>query len=206
MGDTGGGQVSQSTVVPTCPCERQHPRGHRHAMPQCSVLPWGQENRRYPTHVLELPERDELDYVTEDGLALGGAQDAVVPIQDLHVGEVGVAHPHDDDGHGKVGGADDGLPCVRHVRHHSVRQDQQDEVLLGDTHGCFGRGGAAWPHCRPQAGGAGQGVRSDVGAATSGMSVPGLSPAFSPLTRGSGYLPKPPLSAPRWLPHEPPWR
>lgn len=110
--------------------------------------------RRCATHVLELAEGHELDDVAQHGLALGGAQHAVVPVQDLHVREVGVAHADDDDGHGQVGGADDGLPRVRHVRHHAVGQDQQDEILLGGQ----GRSGAARPPCagsEPGPGGAG---------------------------------------------------
>ena len=50
----------------------------------------------------------------------------------MHVAEVGVPDPDDDDGHGEVGGLDDGLPGVGHVCDDAVRQDQQDEVLLED--------------------------------------------------------------------------
>lgn len=82
------------------------------------------------TYILELPEGHKLDNVTHYGLALGGAQDAIIPIQDLHVGEVCIAHTHDDDGHGQVGGPDNGLPCVSHIGHDTICQDQQDEVLL----------------------------------------------------------------------------
>lgn len=82
------------------------------------------------TYILELSEGDELHNVPHDRLAFGGAKDPIIPIQDLHVREVSVAHPHNDDGHGQVGGPDDGFPRVRHVSHNPVSQDQQDEVLL----------------------------------------------------------------------------
>lgn len=125
----------------------QH-RGHR----------VGDRRAEGPTHVLEVTEGDELDDVTQHGLTPGGAQDAVVTVQDLHVGEVGVAHPHNDDGHGQVGGADNGLPRVRHVCHHAVRQDQQDEVLLG-TKGHQGHPGTTHPM---QAGGLRMWGRTDA--------------------------------------------
>jgi len=87
---------------------------------------------RKRTNRLEVPEGHKLDNVPEDRLPLGRAQDPVVPVQDLHVREVCVAHAHDDDGQRLVGGAHDGLARVRHVGHHAVRQDEQDVVALGD--------------------------------------------------------------------------
>lgn len=80
--------------------------------------------------MFEVLERDKLDDVTEDRLAFGRTQDPIVPVKDLHVGEVSVAHSNDDDGHGQVRGVHNGLPCVRHVGDDAVRQDQQDEVFL----------------------------------------------------------------------------
>lgn len=82
------------------------------------------------THVFEVLEGDELDDVAEDGLALRWAQDPVVPVQYLHVGEICVAHADDDDRHGQVGRVHNGLPRVGHVGDDAVRQDQQDEVFL----------------------------------------------------------------------------
>lgn len=84
----------------------------------------------YVTNVFEVPERDELDDVPQDGLSFRRSQDPIVAVQHLHVAEVGVPNPNDDDGHGEVGGLDDGLPCVSHVSNDTVCQDQQDEVLL----------------------------------------------------------------------------
>lgn len=80
--------------------------------------------------MFEVAEGDELDDVPEDGLSFGRPQDPVVAVQHLHVAEVGVPDPDDDDGHGEVGGLDDGLPGVGHVGDDAVGQDQQDEVLL----------------------------------------------------------------------------
>lgn len=80
--------------------------------------------------MLEVTERDKLDDVPQDGLSFGRPQDPVITIQHLHVTEVGVSDPDDDDGHGEVGGLNDGLPGVSHVSDDAVRQDQQDEVLL----------------------------------------------------------------------------
>ena len=82
--------------------------------------------------MLEVAEGDKLDDVPEDRLSFRRSQDPVVAIQHLHVAEVGVPDPDDDDGHGEVGGLDDGLPRVGHVGDDAVRQDQQDEVLLRD--------------------------------------------------------------------------
>lgn len=82
------------------------------------------------TDRFEVSEWHELHDVPEDRFALWRAQDSVVPVQNLHVCEVGVAHPHDDDGEGLVGGSDDGLARVRHVRHHAVGEDEQDVVPL----------------------------------------------------------------------------
>lgn len=82
--------------------------------------------------MFEVLEGNKLDDVSQDGLPLRRTQDAVVPVQYLHVGEVRVPHADDDDRHGQVGGVHDGLPRVRHVGDDAVRQDQQDEVLLRD--------------------------------------------------------------------------
>lgn len=80
--------------------------------------------------MFEVSEGHELNDVSKDRLSLGRPQDPVVAIQHLHVAEVGIAHAHDDDRHGEVGGVDDGLPGVSHVCDDAVGQDQQDEVLL----------------------------------------------------------------------------
>lgn len=85
---------------------------------------------RVMTHVFEVAKGDELDDVPEDGLSFGRSQDSIVSVQHLHVAEVGVPDPDDDDGHREVGGLDDGLPRVGHVGDDAVGQDQQDEVLL----------------------------------------------------------------------------
>lgn len=85
--------------------------------------------------MFEVLEGDKLDDVPQDGLPLRRTQDPVVPVQYLHVGEVGVPHADDDDRHGQVGGVHDGLPRVRHVGDDAVCQDQQDEVLLRDGGG-----------------------------------------------------------------------
>lgn len=82
--------------------------------------------------MLEVAEGDELDDVPEDGFSSGWSQDPVIAVQHLHVAEVSAPDPDDDDGHGEVGGLDDGLPGVGHVRDDAVRQDQQDEILLRD--------------------------------------------------------------------------
>lgn len=84
----------------------------------------------YITHMFEVAEGDKLDDVPEDGFSFGRSQDPIVAVQHLHVAEVGVPDPDDDDGHGQVGGLDNGLPGVGHVGDDAVRQDQQDEVLL----------------------------------------------------------------------------
>ena len=60
----------------------------------------------------------------------------VVGIQGIHGGEVGIAHAHYDDGHGKSGCSDDGHFGVRHVTEHPVSQQEEDKVLL---HGDVGR-------------------------------------------------------------------
>ena len=83
-----------------------------------------------PAYALELTEGDELHDVPHGSLASGGAQHAVVPVQELHGAEVGSAHADDDDGHGEAGGVDDGAARLVHVRDHAVGDDEQHEVLL----------------------------------------------------------------------------
>lgn len=80
--------------------------------------------------MLKVLERDKLDDVAEDRLALGRTQNPIVAVQDLHVCEVCVAHTNNDDRHGQVRGVHDGLSRVGHVSDDAVRQDQQDEVFL----------------------------------------------------------------------------
>ena len=83
-----------------------------------------------PAYALELTEGDELHDVPHGSLASGGAQHAVVPVQELHGAEVGSAHADDDDGHGEAGGVDDGAARLVHVRDHAVGDDEQHKVLL----------------------------------------------------------------------------
>lgn len=80
--------------------------------------------------MFEVPEWDKLDDVTEDRLASERSQDPIVAIQHLHVTEVSVPNANDDYGHGQVRRLDNGLPGVGHVGDDTVREDQQDEVLL----------------------------------------------------------------------------
>ena len=75
------------------------------------------------TDRFEISEGHKLYNIPEDRLSFGRAKDSVIPIQDLHVREIGVADADDNDGQGLVGGAHDGLARVRHVRHHAVRED-----------------------------------------------------------------------------------
>lgn len=82
------------------------------------------------TDRFEVSEGDKLHNVPEDRLALGRAQDPVIPVQDLHISEVGVAHAHDDNGQRLIRPAHNSLPCVGHVCHHSVGKDQQDVISL----------------------------------------------------------------------------
>ena len=80
--------------------------------------------------MLELPEGHKLDDVPHGRLARGRAQQAVVPVQELHGAEVGPAHADDDDGHGEAGGVNDGAARLVHVRDHAVGDDEQHKVLL----------------------------------------------------------------------------
>lgn len=89
---------------------------------RCSEYSWA--------YVFEVPEGHKLDNVTKHRFPLGGPQDAVIAVQHLHITEVRVAHSHDDDRHGQVGGMDDGLPGVSHVRDDTIGENQQDEILL----------------------------------------------------------------------------
>ena len=84
-----------------------------------------------PTHLLEVSEGHELHDVSQGRFARGRAQVPVIAVQELHGAEVGPAHPHDDDGHGQARGVDDGGARLVQVRDNAVRDDQQDEVLLG---------------------------------------------------------------------------
>lgn len=75
----------------------------------------------YITHMFEVSERDELDNVTEDRFSFGRSQDPVVSVQHLHITEICVPNPNNYDGHGEVGGLDDGLSRVSHVGDNTVR-------------------------------------------------------------------------------------
>lgn len=88
------------------------------------------ERRDTETDRFKVSKGHKLHDVSENRLSLRRAQHSVVSVQDLHVSEVGVAHAHDDDGEGLVGGAHNGLARVRHVRHHAVGEDEQDVVPL----------------------------------------------------------------------------
>mmetsp|Transcript_26131 Transcript_26131/g.66524 ORF Transcript_26131/g.66524 Transcript_26131/m.66524 type:complete len:231 (-) Transcript_26131:639-1331(-) len=79
------------------------------------------------TAVLEVAELDKLHDVALRGLAMRG-QPHLVAVQDLHVGELGVADAHDEDGHGQLRGLDDGAHRVVHVHDLAVRQDEQHVV------------------------------------------------------------------------------
>lgn len=83
-----------------------------------------------PTYIFKLPERDKLHDVAHGGLASHGTQASVVPIQELHGGEVGPTHADDDNGHGQAGGVDDGVPGLVHVCDDSVGDDEENKVLL----------------------------------------------------------------------------
>lgn len=54
------------------------------------------------THIAELSKRHELYDVAGRLLACVGAQHAAVPVQELHGSEVGIAHTHNDNGHGQL--------------------------------------------------------------------------------------------------------
>ena len=88
------------------------------------------QKRKKKTNRFEVSEGHKLNDVSKNQLSLGRAQNPVVSVQDLHVCEVCVAHADDNDGQGLVGGAHDGLACVRHVCHHAIRQDEQNVVPL----------------------------------------------------------------------------
>lgn len=91
--------------------------------------PFGREGAP-GTHILEVPERHELDDVASRGHPSGAAQGTIVAVQQSHVREIGIAHAHNDDGHGQAGGAHDGGAGLSHVAHHTVREHQQHRVLL----------------------------------------------------------------------------
>ena len=82
------------------------------------------------THILKVPERHELDDVASRGHPSGATQGTIVAVQQPHVRKIGIAHAHNDDGHGQAGGAHDGSAGLSHVAHHTVREHQQHRVLL----------------------------------------------------------------------------
>ncbi len=88
------------------------------------------EIRMRNTHVAEVPEWDKLDDVSDRFLSRVGSERAAVSVQKLHGGEVGVAHPDDNDGHGQLGGLNYSVTCLVHVADHAVSNDQQREILL----------------------------------------------------------------------------
>lgn len=76
------------------------------------------------THIAKVPEWDKLHDVSDRLLSCVGAQSAAVSIQKLHGGEVGIAHPDDNDGHGQLGGLHYSVTSFVHVTDHSVSNNQ----------------------------------------------------------------------------------
>ena len=89
-----------------------------------------EENTESSTYIDEVSKRHKLDDVPDRVLAGGGLEHAVVSVQDVHGGEVGRAHTHNDNGHGQLGRVDDGRARTVHVGDDAVRQDKQHEVVL----------------------------------------------------------------------------
>lgn len=80
--------------------------------------------------MFEVVEGHKLHNVPQDGFSFRRAEDSIITVQHLHVTEIRAAYADNDDGHGQVRGVDDGLSSVRHICDHTVRQYEQDEVLL----------------------------------------------------------------------------
>ena len=62
--------------------------------------------------------------------AISSLQDPIVPVQEVHVTEVCIPYPHNDEGHGQTGGIDNGVPGLVHVRDDSISQQEQNIVSL----------------------------------------------------------------------------
>lgn len=82
------------------------------------------------THITEIPERNKLHDVPDRLFPRVGPQDTGVSIQELHGGKVSVANTDDDDGHGELGGLNDGVASLVHVADDAVCDDEEREVLL----------------------------------------------------------------------------
>ncbi len=80
--------------------------------------------------MFEVTERHKLHDVTQHWFSFRWTKDTIITVQHLHVSEICASNSHDDDRHGQMRGVDDRLSSVRHICDHSVRQDEQDEVLL----------------------------------------------------------------------------
>lgn len=80
--------------------------------------------------MFEVTERHKLYDVTQHWFPFRRTKDSVITVQHLHVSEICTSNSHDYDRHWQVRGVDDRLSCVRHICDHTVRQDEQDEVLL----------------------------------------------------------------------------
>lgn len=89
-----------------------------------------EESQRKSTNRFEVSEGHKLHNVPKDGLSLWRAQDSVIPVQNLHVCKVCVAHTHNDDRQRLIGGSHDGFTCVCHVCHHTIRENEQNVVSL----------------------------------------------------------------------------
>lgn len=83
--------------------------------------------------MFEVPEGHKLDDVSKNRFSSRWIQDPFTTVQHLHVTEISIANANNNDGHGEVGGLNDGLPCVGHVSNDTICQDEEDEVLLFDT-------------------------------------------------------------------------
>lgn len=85
---------------------------------------------RKKTYIFKLPERHKLDDVSHGRLPSHRAQSSIVPIQELHGGEVCIPHSYNDDGHRQTRGVDDGIARLIHVCDHSIGDDEENIILL----------------------------------------------------------------------------
>jgi len=87
---------------------------------------------QFDRRVIAVLVRYELDDVSFHPLALRIDQRDLICVQRLHVGKVGIAHPHDNDAERQRGACDDLVDGVTHVVNFPICEYQEDEVVLVD--------------------------------------------------------------------------
>ena len=79
---------------------------------------------------LEVLKLDELDDIADSRLAAGIPDSDFVTVQLLHVREIRIAYPHNDNREGVLGTLNDKICGLRHIMDDAISQNEKDVVHL----------------------------------------------------------------------------